>query len=325
MNLAYRCIHFTILPRRYKNQSRKAIPVHHNGTLYIDPKPEIIYYLQDVFHHELFHILDLRLGQNGSGGVDWLRHGTFKDSIWENLNNKNFSYGNGGAFNRHESMFISIQTTDDDSVVGGFLNKYSTTAVEEDKAEVYAALIRYPDSLFFSEDPIIQSKAKELQRRLQNFYPEMDDAFWAELSHHSAAGPYPMATASHGTWVAKKDTSGNVYWFNSTTAQTSWLNPTLFDKKRIKSASSKCRSEVVVDPTSSLSAGNGDPSQNFANNEPATQGKGEVVSSSSLSQSDDNLSSHDITDQFSTAEHSSTMTTTPISLSLTNLHQPDTI
>jgi hypothetical protein len=42
----------------YLTQARKAIPVEDTGTLYLDPDPEIIYYLQDVLHHEFFHIID---------------------------------------------------------------------------------------------------------------------------------------------------------------------------------------------------------------------------------------------------------------------------
>ena len=63
----------------YKGQARKAVPVVETGTLYLDCKPEIVYYLQSVFHHEFFHMFDdkilamlkgMRQLQKGETGKD---------------------------------------------------------------------------------------------------------------------------------------------------------------------------------------------------------------------------------------------------------------
>ncbi len=72
------CVHFIILSAFYSfslflypptpsllpsaslihSQTRKALPVVRTGTLYLDTAPEVVYYIQSVLHHELFHMFD---------------------------------------------------------------------------------------------------------------------------------------------------------------------------------------------------------------------------------------------------------------------------
>ena len=49
----------------YLSQPRKAIPVDRSGTLYLDSGPEIVYYMQNVLHHEYFHIIDMAIKRHG--------------------------------------------------------------------------------------------------------------------------------------------------------------------------------------------------------------------------------------------------------------------
>jgi hypothetical protein len=62
----------------------------------------------------------------------------------------------------------------------GVLNHYSTTAVEEDKAEVFANLI--VDSKYVAnrakKDRVLSAKVERMKELLVAFCPEMNDKFW---------------------------------------------------------------------------------------------------------------------------------------------------
>jgi hypothetical protein len=107
-------------------QRRAAMPDYENEILYLDfqrgaHNPA---YQAHVIHHEFFHLLEQEL--NGSA--------YFKDPEWAKLNPKNFKYGKGGKEQRGDDNFALVHPQ------SGFINRYSTSALEEDKAEIYAAL-----------------------------------------------------------------------------------------------------------------------------------------------------------------------------------------
>ena len=107
-------------------QRRAAMPDYENEILYLDfqrgaHNPA---YQAHVIHHEFFHLLEQEL--NGSA--------YFKDPEWAKLNPKNFRYGKGGKKQRGNDNFALVHPQ------SGFINRYSTSALEEDKAEIYAAL-----------------------------------------------------------------------------------------------------------------------------------------------------------------------------------------
>ena len=107
-------------------QRRAAMPDYENEILYLDfqrgaHNPA---YQAHVIHHEFFHLLEQEL--NGSA--------YFKDPEWAKLNPKNFKYGKGGKEQRGNDNFALVHPQ------SGFINRYSTSALEEDKAEIYAAL-----------------------------------------------------------------------------------------------------------------------------------------------------------------------------------------
>ena len=122
-------------------------------------------YIRIVLHHELFHFIDYADDQN------------FDDEGWEELNQKGFEYGEGGNTERE---WIKLEKN-----VMGFINHYSTSALEEDRAEIYQYLISCPDEALNNNDVIVSKKAK----RLQNFLNEFDKKgmgnekknFWANL------------------------------------------------------------------------------------------------------------------------------------------------
>lgn len=94
------------------------------------------------------------------------------------LNARGIEYGDGG----HHLQDDPTACLPDDSVPG-FLNKYSRSGVEEDKAEIFAHMMAQPGVLDarMENDSILLSKYLEMRRRLKEYCPEMNEAFWAGL------------------------------------------------------------------------------------------------------------------------------------------------
>lgn len=127
------------------------------------------------------------------------------DAGWARLNSPAFGgYGRGGDVHRGKELFLSSSSSvavtgkggnsSSHAASAGFLNGYSQSAIEEDKAEVYAALMRAPASLLdapssaTTADPsssILRAKAHELKRRMEWSCGEIDEGFWRRLREHN--------------------------------------------------------------------------------------------------------------------------------------------
>ena len=149
----------------YKNQFRAAIPGLGTGILYYDVEngAGIESYQRSTMHHEYFHLVDYR----DDGRL-------YKDDNWARLNPDGFSYGRGGQF---------VQDDPTQSLTSnrpGFMNKYSTQGVEEDKAEVFAYLVTQSELMEqrVKDDPIIASKVNMMRQLLTSFSPAMNHEFW---------------------------------------------------------------------------------------------------------------------------------------------------
>jgi hypothetical protein len=150
----------------FAGQRRNAIPDFEHDVLYLDvlrggySKT----YLRKVIHHEFFHMIDIR--DDGK---------LYRDERWAALNGKDFQYGDGGR--NAQSRSSTSHFTD---AFPGFLNHYSTTGVEEDKAEIFANLI--VDTAHVAKcaesDSVLKSKIAQLRALLLGFCPDMNDAFW---------------------------------------------------------------------------------------------------------------------------------------------------
>lgn len=114
-------------------------------------------YNQSVFHHEYFHMLDA-----ARDSKYWI------DEEWTELNPPDFSYGSGGA---HTSRFVNYGIADES--VTGFVTLYATTAVAEDKAEIFEFLMTSPDVIRqrSSVDPVVAAKAALVRARLDESCP----------------------------------------------------------------------------------------------------------------------------------------------------------
>jgi hypothetical protein len=161
----------------FDGQRRSAIPDFESDILYLDVCrgwPNRLY-LRKVLHHEFFHILDYR--DDGS---------VYEDPSWSELNPPEFAYGSGGrnAQGRADTSVLNDQHP-------GFLNHYSTTGVEEDKAEIFANLIVEPLKMKerVEADAVLRRKVDRLKELVMRFCPEIDEGFWRRAAERRDGGP----------------------------------------------------------------------------------------------------------------------------------------
>lgn len=145
------------------------VPDHPKGILYADPAKGAhdFTYQRHALHHDFFHYL---MGR-------WQDDTYFKDPEWIALNPPGTSYGRGGRFAQQGNQYEITHPAE------GFINLYSQAGVEEDMAEVFAAL-QIPE-----ERRLLLKWAKEdavLKRKI-----EYMEAF---VARHSIAGEEPTAT-----------------------------------------------------------------------------------------------------------------------------------
>lgn len=150
----------------FDGQLRNAVPDFEHDTLYLevvrgDYDP---IYMRRVIHHDFFHIVDWK--------NDFM---LMQDAAWCRLNADGFHYGIGGAAAQDDNQAGLL-----DPQLPGFLNRYSQTAVEEDKAEIFSILIVQRQHILdrAAQDRILDAKMQRMQRSLQDFCPEMNERFW---------------------------------------------------------------------------------------------------------------------------------------------------
>lgn len=150
----------------FDGQRRNAIPDFEHDVLYLDVERGDYnqLYQRKVIHHEFFHLIDYK--DDGS---------VYTDNAWAALNPSTFKYGAGGRSAQSDAS-TSILT----DRFPGFLNHYSTTGVEEDKAEIFANMIVDPKHVESraKADPVIKSKVLAMKALLEKFCPEVNEEFW---------------------------------------------------------------------------------------------------------------------------------------------------
>ena len=154
----------------FAGQLRNAIPDFEHDTLYYEVcrGSHGRAYLRGVVHHEFFHI------------VDYLDDGElYRDNGWSALNPAAFKYGTGGV-NAQDDPTTSLLT----DRYPGFLNHYSTTGVEEDKAEVFSNLIArtFYVQQRMATDQVLSAKVTRMKALMHSFCPEIDDGFWTKAA-----------------------------------------------------------------------------------------------------------------------------------------------
>jgi hypothetical protein len=149
----------------FAGQNRSAIPDFEHDTLYFDVVAggHDRTYQRRAIHHELFHIIDYE----DDGELD-------SDARWAKLNPPTFRYGRGGEHMLSDAW--SGVPWDRPS----FLNKYSTSGIEEDKAEIFAYMVTeigFIEKRAVSDDAI-RKKMSAMKVLLSDFCPDMNESFW---------------------------------------------------------------------------------------------------------------------------------------------------
>jgi hypothetical protein len=120
-------------------------------------------FLRRLVHHEVFHFADY--ADDGE-----LR----RDAAWERLNDRWFCYGFGGRFLRDgdASHFAEDRA--------GFVSKYATSALEEDKAEVFSFMMSEPRRLkeLAERDAIVAAKMDAVERQLSKLDRALKPRLW---------------------------------------------------------------------------------------------------------------------------------------------------
>lgn len=128
-------------------------------------------YLRRSIHHEFFHVIDYY----DDGAV-------YRDRAWELLNPAKFSYGNGGRSAQHIKNTLVLTEK-----YPGFLNHYSTTGVEEDKAEIFSNMIIRPDYIDVrcKTDPVVRAKVRQMKSLTNHFCHQFDKRFWENVTRQN--------------------------------------------------------------------------------------------------------------------------------------------
>lgn len=160
---------------KFDGQTAAGLADHDNQTLYFDTGicnnfPANL--LRQAIHHEFFHIMDFK------------DDCTYDDPLWSSLNEPEFKYGTGGLDAKKSATMFMMNYA-----LVGFLNRYSMSAVEEDRAEMFAnMMIDYGRVKERTEwdDPILEAKFLQTKVFLHKFCPSFNDAFWIRISKRIA-------------------------------------------------------------------------------------------------------------------------------------------
>lgn len=186
----------------YNGQRRRDVPDLASGTLYIDVGDRPTRRKRHSFHHELWHMVDYHLLGN-----QFEAH----DATWSEHNPPGFRYGNGGKHMRGDSKSSQLSSAPSDE----FLNRYSTSSVAEDKAEIWATLMCYQQVL---HSPSLQQKAGILKSRAKILCSDLNDVWWQHVRETQ------LKQSDH--WeVHSAEQGGGQFWFNWVTGERRWTKP----------------------------------------------------------------------------------------------------
>ncbi len=122
--------------------------------------------LRRLLHHEVFHFADYAEDNQVQ-----------RDPAWAALNDHWFVYGDGGRYMRDAD---ASRLTDK---LPGFVTRYATSALEEDKAETFSFMMVAPADIarIAAHDPVVRSKVAYVKSELGRLAPCLDAAFWRRV------------------------------------------------------------------------------------------------------------------------------------------------
>ncbi|MDB5101726.1 MAG: hypothetical protein JWM80_6147 [Cyanobacteria bacterium RYN_339] len=111
-----------------------------------------LHYARVVLHHEFYHFLT----QKQTGDI-------YTDARWSAVNRPGFGYGEGGSAMQADFGCAELVTG-----TPGFLTRYATAGLEEDKAETFAHLMVDRDFVLrrAASDPVLAAKVTLLAQEL---------------------------------------------------------------------------------------------------------------------------------------------------------------
>lgn len=112
--------------------------------------------------------------------IDELRGTTWEDPEWVALNPEGFEYGAHTRGGIHDRTSETGLLTDD---YPGFVNRYGTGNVPDDKADLFAYLMVLHHWVMERgrEDPYLHDKVELMKARLARLHPAFDGGFWARV------------------------------------------------------------------------------------------------------------------------------------------------
>lgn len=156
----------------FLGQRRNAVPDYLREILYYDYAKASLnsVYQRHVIHHEFYHMIEEEI----NGNVYW------KDPEWMEFNEKNFKYGRGGhKVQSNNKMYNMVHPKK------GFVNLYSMSGLEEDKADIYASLfvgVEHEMLLgWIKDDDILREKVAYMKQFLYNCCKVIDEDYWKSL------------------------------------------------------------------------------------------------------------------------------------------------
>lgn len=147
------------------NEAIPSLPNFH-GALLVDVDADAPY-LKRLVHHEVFHFADYADDDQLSS-----------DPAWLSLNDPYFVYGDGGRFRREPGAGRFSPA------IAGFVSRYATSALEEDKAETFAMRMTAPAQFaaLLANDEVLQAKSRAVEAQLRKLSPALDDQFFRSLA-----------------------------------------------------------------------------------------------------------------------------------------------
>lgn len=155
----------------YSGQLRTAVPDYYKDKeiLFLDfaraaYNPN---YQRHAIHHEFYHMIE----EEFNGDAYW------KDPNWAKLNSKDFKYGTGGVTVQHDPNVYLLTHPK-----MGFINQYSMSGIEEDKAEIYASLFVKNENMelckWIRQDDILMRKVEYMKTFLSKCCKDINGKYW---------------------------------------------------------------------------------------------------------------------------------------------------
>ena len=154
------------------SQHRAAMPDVAGSGVYYDLSFGSGDYMREVIHHEFAHLIEFNI--KGS----W----NYSDPTWTSYNPAGFAYGSGGS-----SCYSNPGScTTGEHPRNGFTTGYAMTAIEEDKAELYAYLMTntYYHHLkgWLGGDPNLSSKVNYYKQFISAYSGTMTGSYFDQVN-----------------------------------------------------------------------------------------------------------------------------------------------